>query len=50
MSDKVRTNIYLDKETLKELKRLAYEADVSIAAVVRIALDEYLHKKSDGRD
>ena len=45
-----RILIQLEEETHKELKRLAYEADISIAAVVRIALDEYLNKQPDGRD
>lgn len=41
-----RTNVYLDEDQLRALKRLAAEEDQSVAAIVRDAVDIYLIKRA----
>jgi predicted DNA-binding protein len=38
----IRTNIYLPEPTVKRLKALSKKTGVSVAELVRRALDEYL--------
>ena len=45
MITKIRTNIFLTRVQQKELKALAKKTGVSVAALVRVAIDGYLKKK-----
>ena len=45
----VRTQISLDEETYREIKRRAYENNQSMASVIRALLDEALSKKGRQR-
>lgn len=42
-----RTQIYLPLETFQQIKRIALSKNVSIASIVRNALDEYLESKKE---
>lgn len=42
-----RTNIYLPDAMLKRLRELAAKSGLSVAEIVRRALDEYLSKKAN---
>jgi lipopolysaccharide biosynthesis glycosyltransferase len=44
MITKIRTNIFLTRVQLKKLKALARKNRASVAALVRIAIDDYLKK------
>ncbi len=45
----VRTQIQLTEEQAAQLKELAHEGKVSIAAIIRKALDQYLAKQQPNR-
>jgi len=45
MITKIRTNIFLTRVQLKKLKALARKNGGPVAALVRIAIDDYLKKK-----
>jgi predicted DNA-binding protein len=45
MITKIRTNIFLTRIQLKKLKALAKKSGAPVAALVRIAIDDYLKKK-----
>jgi hypothetical protein len=42
-----RTNIYLDERQVRSLKHLAAEQRQSMADLVRIAIDDYLEKRTE---
>ena len=42
MADRVATNVRLDRAQLKELKRLALDRGVSLAALFQEVIDDYL--------
>ncbi|MFH1566060.1 MAG: hypothetical protein ABIB98_02555 [bacterium] len=42
----IRTNVYLDNRTIRELKNIAKENDSTMAKVVRELLQEALSKKT----
>lgn len=42
---KIRTNIYLDPDHKRELERLALRSNVSVADLIRQAIDAYLAKR-----
>ncbi len=42
--NKIRTNIYLGSQQQKELQILAQQKDVSVASIIRYAINEYLGK------
>jgi len=44
-----RTTISLDEEALKSISSIASENDVSIARVVRYAVDNFLREWKEGR-
>ena len=45
MITKIRTNIFLTRVQQKKLRILAKKSGASVAALVRIAIDDYLKKK-----
>ena len=45
MITKIRTNIFLTRIQQKKLRVLAKKNGASVAALVRIAIDDYLNKK-----
>ena len=45
MITKIRTNIFLTRVQLKKLRARARKSGASVAALVRIAIDDYLKKK-----
>jgi len=45
MITKIRTNIFLTRIQQKKLKTLAKKGGVSVAALVRTAIDDYLRKR-----
>ena len=44
-----RITISLDKEALKSVSSIAFENDVSIARVIRYAVDNFLKEWKEGR-
>jgi predicted DNA-binding protein len=40
----LRTNIYLPKVTLSALKKISESTGLSVAEIIRRAIDEYLNK------
>ena len=44
MITKIRTNIFLTRIQQKKLKALSKKRKVPVAAIVRMAIDEYLKK------
>jgi len=50
MITKIRTNIFLTRVQQKELKTLAKKTGGSVAALVGMAIDEYLKKKGKNHE